>query len=125
MKRLGIFLSLVLFAVVGLHAGEGNSQQSFPTYAERDPWHHLGWRRMLNSAIKSGHTFEVKLLLEGENHGLVANINVKDPNGDTPMDLAVRYEKPDIIQLLIGYGAISPIRVLPPLEEDECWQALD
>jgi ankyrin repeat protein len=54
----------------------------------------------LHFVARGGRTEFVRLLLE---HG--ADANVRDEFGDTPSQLASRYELPEIVELLSEYGA--------------------
>jgi len=125
MKRFsfGIFISTILIVMIAVYAGD-NPKQATTLNIHEDPWRGLNGRRMLNNAIQSGLVWEVKMLLQ-RGEAFIGDINAKDPNGNTPMDLALQYEKPEIVNLLLRYGAYAPQRILKPLSESgEIWQNL-
>ena len=82
MKRLGIFLSLVLFARTALFAAEGPAAPPMPVDVDQSQE-----RWMLNNAIFKGDEREVGMILIN-NRDLRRNINKVDNTGLTPMTLA-------------------------------------
>lgn len=74
-------------------------------------------RLLLNAAIERGDEYQVGSLLS-QNMKLIHNINTKDMNGNTPMELALSSNIIPIIRLLHIYGAPHPnpldLGVAPP-----------
>lgn len=109
--------SMVIISTLQMHAG-GMGKKRRPRSPQGvsiglcSPWDGQRWRSMLNAHIMSGLDFAVEAILKQK----VIDINAKDPNGDTPMDLALKYNRPEIVKLLKRYGAVTQLQ---PLTEDD------
>ncbi len=121
MKHLGIIsIGLLLFVITVTYAGDRRKRKQdspIQLYSERDPWYGLKGRLLLNAAIKDGFVWQVAMLLDNSDLS-IGDINAKDPNGATPADLAIKFGKNDILELLVQKGACDPrSSALEPLKK--------
>lgn len=74
-------------------------------YGDQTGWQSRdNMRALLNSHIIMGFELGLKTILECK----LVDINAKDPNGQTALQLATEYGRPNIIELLKKHGAIDP-----------------
>jgi ankyrin repeat protein len=85
---------------------------------------HLVYNKYENDESNYAETLKYLLNYRDE-HGNKLDINECDKYGDTPLDVAIYANRPDLVQILLDYGAEVDFDLLPPEMSPEMRQVLD